>query len=403
MKHILILGGGYAGMMAALRLTAKLHTHNDDIHITLINASDTFTERIRLHQAAVGKPLPQYSIPKMLAKRNIQFIQGWVTAIDPNQHRVHVKIEKDLQIFHYDILIYALGSHTDLDSIPGIRDYAYTLDEKSAQKLKQHLPHIAAKSGELVVCGGGLTGIETATELAEHFPTLHVRLVTQGQLGSTLSAKGRRYILETFSKLNIQLNEHVSVRAVNHDAILLDNGHTISYDILVWAGSFSAPKLAKQVGITVNNKNQILIDQYLRSISHPNIFVVGDSGQFVSSPEATIRMACATAMPMGARGGENVAALIQSKPLTAFHFNYLLQCISLGRRVGLIQFVHGDDTPKERILTGKIGAWVKELVCRFTIWALKIERYYPGIYQWAGAKRGNQIIHYEHEQSYRNV
>ncbi|PJF21090.1 MAG: FAD-dependent oxidoreductase, partial [Phototrophicales bacterium] len=88
MKHVLILGGGYAGMMAALRLTAKLRAHKDDIHITLINASDTFTERIRLHQAAVGKPLPQYSIPKMLKKRNIQFIQGWVTAIEPNQHQV---------------------------------------------------------------------------------------------------------------------------------------------------------------------------------------------------------------------------------------------------------------------------------------------------------------------------
>ncbi|PJF20224.1 MAG: oxidoreductase, partial [Phototrophicales bacterium] len=100
---------------------------------------------------------------------------------------------------------------------------------------------MAAKSGTLVICGGGLTGIETATELAEHFPTLHTRLVTQGQLGGGLSPKGRKYIHKVFSKLNIQRDEQVSVRAINHNAILLDNGHTISYDILIWAGSFNAP------------------------------------------------------------------------------------------------------------------------------------------------------------------
>lgn len=400
MKNILILGGGYAGIMTALRLAGRLKNPND-VSITLINASDTFTERIRLHQVVAGDKLRQHSIPRLLRGRNIRFVQGWITALKPDQHQVQAIVNGESQTFDYDVLVYGLGSHTDLDSVPGVRDYAYTLDPKSAQTLRGVLPRIVAQQGTLLICGGGLTGIEAATEFASRFPKLNVRLVTQGELGGALSAKGREYILQTFARMNIQLDEHVTIQAVNRDSITLEDGRTIPHNAVVWAGSFNTPELAKQAGVMVNGKNQILIDLYLRSISHPDIFVVGDAGQFVTDPGAPIRMACATGMPIGVQGGENVAALVQDQPLKPFNFNYMLQCISLGRHNGLVQFVHGNDAPKERILKGRMGAWVKEMICRFTIWAMKAERRFPGSYTWAGAKTKKQAI--SHEQSYGNI
>lgn len=391
MTNILILGGGYAGMMTALRLRGRVK----DANITLINASDTFIERIRLHQVIAGDKLQHHSIPHMLRGRNINFVQGWITALHPDTHQVMATVNGTPQTFNYEVLVYALGSHTDLDRVPGVREHAYTLDPKSAQALRASIP----KDGTLVICGGGLTGIESATEFAERFPHLKIRIVTQGKLGGGLSAKGRAYLDKIFQKFNIQVDENAAVQQVNQHSIQLNNGRTIQHDAVIWAGSFNVPELAKQAGLKVNHKNQILIDPYLRSVSHPEVFVVGDSGQFVSEPSAPIRMACATGMPIGTHGGDNIAALLQDKPLTPFSFQYLIQCISLGRHAGLIQFVNGDDTPKERILTGRLGAWVKEFICRFTIWGMKLERRIPGSYTWAKAST-EQV---KHEQSYGNI
>lgn len=380
-KRVVILGAGYAGMLATLRLAGKVKA--GEVEVTLVNASDIFTERVRMHQVASNQSVRKYPIVGFLRGKSVDFLQGRVIAIDVNLRQVIVQSANGEQLLPYDNLIYALGSYVDRSRIAGVQDYAYSLDKDSVAQLHEVLPEVITKKGRFIVVGSGLTGIEAATEFAERYPQLRVMLLTRGELGDDLSTKGQVYLRKRFAELNIDVMENTSVERVNENSLLTTNGDTIAFDICLWSAGFAVPQLAKQAGIAVNEVGQVWIDDKLRSLSHPEIFAVGDSSALIPSTGLSLRMACATAMPMSAHAVDNLIALYNDKVPESFAFGYALRCISLGRRVGLVQLVNADDTPKERIITGRLGATIKEGIVKFTIWALRWERRLPGAYFWA--------------------
>ena len=378
-QRVVIIGAGYAGLLAAFRLAGKA-----DRDITLINASDVFVERIRLHQLAAGQALKQRSIPGMLRDKPVRFVQGWVTALDPDAHILTVKRDAEETRIEYDYLVYALGSAPDTKSVPGVRDNAYAIGtSRSARPLQEALEQVG--DGRVIVVGGGLTGIESATEIAETYPNASTTLITAGTVGATLSHRGRTHIEHVFARLGITVQEHTQVKHVEKNRLITDEGTAVPFDICVWAGSFIAPPLARDSGLDVNERGQIRVDEALRSLSHPDIYAAGDAAMPVHMP---LRMACATAEPMAAQVADNLLTQIASQSPRPFGFDYAMQCISLGRRDGLIQWVDSDDTPKDRVFTGRFAAWWKEMVSRYAWWAVAMEARWPGLYRWPGANKG---------------
>ena len=124
-KQVIVIGAGYAGLLASIRLAGK--TRGQNVRITLVNASDQFVERVRLHQFAAGLELKPRSLPALLQGTGITFQQSIVTGIDTQQRRVTVQIGTQVQQLTYDYLVYALGSTTERASVPGVNEYAYTL------------------------------------------------------------------------------------------------------------------------------------------------------------------------------------------------------------------------------------------------------------------------------------
>src|SRR5258708_17171267 len=121
---IVVIGAGYGGMMATLRLAGK--TRRQNLDITLINAVDVFVERPRLHEWSTHKPLKNRPIRTMLRGKRVNFMQGQVTAIEASQKMITVQTQSGQQHLAYDYLVYALGSTMDRNSVPGVSDYAYT-------------------------------------------------------------------------------------------------------------------------------------------------------------------------------------------------------------------------------------------------------------------------------------
>lgn len=377
---ILILGAGYAGLLAALRIAGR--TRKTNTQVTLVNNRDTFTERIRLHQLAANQSLPTLSIPQLLRGTGVVFERGWVQRIDPEAQRVAVRQDDGETILTYDRLIYALGSTVDRESIPGVAENTLALSNPAMiEGLREQLQKQAQKQGRLLVVGGGLTGIEAATEMAETYPRLQVTLVTHGKLGENLSVKGRLYLENQFAKLGICVKEGVKVVSVAEDYLLDKAGQKHPFDLCLWAAGFRVPQLAAEARIATDSKGRICVDEHLISISHPNIHVIGDSA---ATP---LRMACATAMPMGGYASDTIVNQIEGgAPLQPFRFAYMLQCISLGRGKALVQMVDALDRPQDRIITGRIGACVKEIICRYTVWSFWIEKWFPGTYRWPKAQ-----------------
>lgn len=378
--NVVILGGGYAGMLAAIRLAGKVRKSNTQI--TLVNGSAHFVERVRMHQLAANQNLKTRPIANLLPPQNTRFCAGWVTRVDPKAQTVHVQTADGEQTIFYDYIIYAAGSATDMQSTPGVAEFAHDVSSApAAARLQKALLAAQAHAGRVLIVGGGLTGIEAATEIAETYPTLHVTLATQGELGSALSQKGARYLRQVFGELNIHFVEQARVTELSADHALCADGRTLPFDVCVWAGSFRAPALAKESGLPVDSRGRVLVDATLRNPTFPNIYAVGDAAA------APVRMGCVTAMPMAAYAADHLAAQILGQaPVAPFGFKFLVRCISLGRRRGLVQFVEGDDATREQIITGWMAARVKELICRFTVWSLHWEKRWPGAYQWAQEK-----------------
>lgn len=396
-KQIVVLGGGYAGMMMALRLAGKLRRagKSHTAQITLISATDHFVERIRLHQLAAGQSLKTYPYTKFFNNTDIRFVQGWVEKISPSENNLTVKTANGVQTLRYDTLAYALGSTIDTSRVPGASEYAYTLgSEKIAQTLHEKL---AMQKGRVVIVGGGLTGIEAASEIAEAYPHLKVSLVTRAEVGESVSAQGREHLRRVLKNLGVDVIENRTITQITREHVEVEGQAAIPFEICVWAGAFGVPQLAAQASIRTNAMGQIIVDGSLRSVSHPNIYAIGDSASLENVLSYPVRMSCAAAMPMGAYAGSHLfAALTGENQPDSYSFGYAGQCISLGRKNGLVQLVNLDDSPKNQMLTGWLAVRVKEAICRFTVGAIYAEKRLPGIYMWPKNKQVQTVAQLAH-------
>jgi NADH dehydrogenase len=369
--RVVILGGGYAGLMCALRLARRAQ---GQVAITLVSASPWFVDRIRLHERAAGGEPVKRELAAMVAGTGIALKIGRVTSIDP---RGELLVEGERVPFEQ--LVVALGSQVDRDMVPGIREHAFTLDAASSAELASRLPAIAARRGRLVVIGGGLTGIEGASELAEAHPGLQVTLLSASDVGEGFSEAGRAHLREGLTRLGVTL-EKGRVLRIHAGAVELEE-RSLPFDACLWAGGFSVPEVVRQSGLPVNARGQVLVDPYLCAIGHENIHVVGDAAAPVELPSFVL-MGCKTAMPMGTHAAENLARLSRGQLPVPFDYLDAAYCISLGRRDGLIQPIRQDGAPSRWVIRGRLGAWIKEAICRGVIMTLGAERAGLSLYRW---------------------
>jgi NADH dehydrogenase FAD-containing subunit len=360
---ILVLGGGYAGMMTALRLGNR----GLGGRVTLVNAMPDFVERVRHHQLGAGVAPPRRSISRLLRGTGVRFVAGRVTRLDLDRRVARLVGGNELR---FDRVVFALGSVGDDGAVPGVREHGSVIgDEAGALQLRARL---ARGARDVVVVGGGPTGIETAAELAEQ--GARVTLVAAPGVGAFLSPAGRWYLLRALARLGVRIVD-ARVREVRADAVVLDVGE-LPCDACVWAGGFRAAPLARESGLQVNAEGRILVDANLRSLSHPVVYAVGDAAEARSEADdggATIGSGCKYAMPMGVHAAENLARAIRGEAERPFRIGGVPVCLSLGRRDGLMQLVGRDGQPGG-IVTGRVAAWIKERILRFTVWALRLER-----------------------------
>ena len=367
-QHVVILGAGYAGQIAASRLAQK----GAGIRITVVDASPVFVERIRLHQVMAGQRVARRPMRALLPEK-AAFTLGRVTGWDVASRRLAV----GATAVSYDRLVYALGSAVDTASVPGVAEHAHALNGLASSEALAAVP----AGGRVLVVGGGFTGIEAVAEVAESRPDLTVELAAADAPGAALAPAGAEHLARVFARLGVRIHTGARVRALDAGAARLADGRTLPFDVCVWAAGFVAPRLAADAGLPVNARGQLVVDETLRAPGHPEILAAGDAA-CVSDAGVPIRMACATAMPMGVFAAEEVARERTRKAPRPFPFAYVIRCISLGRRDGLVQRVGPDDRPLPKVWTGRRAALIKELVCRSTVFALRAERLGLAFYRW---------------------
>ncbi|MGP3955172.1 NAD(P)/FAD-dependent oxidoreductase [Nonomuraea sp. 3N208] len=364
MNDILVLGAGYTGIAAAIRVAVR--TRRIGGKVTLVNASARFTERLRLHQTAAGEKLADHSLKDLLAGTGIRFVQGRVAGLDAGRHEARLD---DGRVLGYDKLIYALGTVTDA-SVPGVAEHAHVYDDyEGTKRLAERLA--ALHDGTVVVAGGGLTGVESATELAEAYPDLHVVLVTRGRPGAMMGKQARAYLDAALERLGVEVRAGVDVAKVLPDAVELAGGELIPSDATLWTTGTRGLPVAAKSGLTVDERGRIVVDSALRSVSHADVYAVGDAAA-VAQPFGVLHGTCQGGIPTGLHAADSLAATLRGKTPKPFRFGYIHQPVSLGRKDAVIQFTRPDDSPRRWFLTGRAATVYKETVSSSPIPTFKL-------------------------------
>lgn len=349
--RIVVLGAGYAGLAAARRLARKAR----GAEITVVDARERFVERVRLHQQAAGQEIPAWDIRELLARKEIGFVRARAESIDTEGKRVLLDTGTELG---YDTLVYTLGSVADLSGVPGVARYAYSV------ATPEDADRFVAPSGTVAVVGSGSTGIELAAELGESRPDLRVLLLGSEAPGAWLSPRAQAHITRVLDRLGVEIHSHAKVIEVTPAGVRLADGTLIEAAATVWTAGFGVPDLARRSGIAVDGMGRVCTDTTLRSISHPDVYAAGDCAVVAGPGDRSLRMACATALPGGKQVADAIAARLRGARPRPLRFRYFGQAMSLGRRDGIIQSLHADDSPARFVLTGRTAAWAKEQVVR---------------------------------------
>ncbi|HZF87245.1 NAD(P)/FAD-dependent oxidoreductase [Streptomyces sp.] len=368
-QRIIVLGAGYTGATAAGRLAKRLH--RDDVAITLVNAEPDFVERVRMHQLATGQDLQPRPFDAMFAGTGVELKLARVTGVDADRKAVTVTgADGAGELLEYDTLVYALGSGWNDGGVPGVAEHAYEVAGRpGALRLRERLARLDAGQ-TVVVVGGGLTGLEAATEIAEARPDLDVALAARGGLGDWLSDKGRAHLRKVCARLGITVHEHTAVTAVAADRVTTADGTEIPAAVTVWTTGFAVHPIARATTLEVSETGQIVVDRTMRSVSHPDVYAIGDAALVMGPGDKPLRMSCASGVPTAWQAADAIAARLTGGKLPKVPLRYFNQCISLGRRDGLIQYVTADDRAVRAALTGRLAAGYKELICKGAAWGV---------------------------------
>ncbi|MEV4489945.1 FAD-dependent oxidoreductase [Micromonospora coxensis] len=370
MTHrIVVLGAGYAGAFVAGNLARRLS--RTDTEITVVNAEPDFVQRLRLHQLAAGQRIEAPKLADVFAGTGIRLRLARVTAVDPERQVVAVADADGGGDIGYDTLVYTLGSRVADQGVPGVAEHAFDVAGRpSALRLRQRLDDLGRQSegGRVLVVGDGLTGIETATEIAEARPGLSVALIARGELGARLSAGARGHLRTACDRLGITVLEHTSVEAVEATRVRCADGTALASDATVWTAGFAVDPIAAASGLEVTGAGRIVVDRTMRSVSHPTVYAAGDSAHAVGDNGRPLPMSCASAGYTGKQVLEAIMGRLTGRTIANVKLAYPGNHISLGRRDGILQLVDGDGQPLPRYLGGRTAARVKSGILMLSLW-----------------------------------
>jgi NADH dehydrogenase len=225
----------------------------------------------------------------------------------------------------------------------------------------------------VTVVGAGLTGIETASELAEQGRA--VTLVCGGRLAPSLSEPGRRSIAKWFDRHGVTVLENDVVAEVRRDAVVFADGAVRPSAVTIWTAGFGAPELAANSGLRTDELGRLLTDETLTSVDDARIVAAGDCAAPSGQP---LRMSCQSASQLGPQAANTVLSRIAGTAPEVLEYIFVGSCVSLGRHAATLQLAHKDDSPVRFYLGGRLAAMLKEAVCKGTVWSVRREARKPG-------------------------
>jgi len=360
---VVILGGGFAGLSAAMYLDKTL-ARRAEAEVTLISRENFILFTPMLHEVAAGDLYPGDIVnPLRRILHDVKFVQAEVQAIDLSARRVRcvggvAKLELD---FEFDHLLLTLGSETNFFDLPGVSEWAVTMKSLfDAAMLRNRVLALLEEATlqsdsdarrqilTFVTAGGGFAGAETTgaindfvRDVLRYYPDLSEELVRVvvihpgdfllPELGQELGDYAERKLRER------KVEVIKGVRVANYDGSLvtLTDGKSIPASTLIWtAGVKPSPVIAPLP--CQKERGRLLVSDFLAVTGVPGLWAAGDCAAVpVSNTEKFHPPTAQHGLREGLVAAKNIEAVVLDRPLKAFTFTTLGQLATIGRRTGV--------------------------------------------------------------------
>ena len=339
-KNIIILGGGFAGVRAALDLHNYLHD-NSNVEIILVDRHDYQTYHSGLYEAATTmhnqvaartvKRTVAIPLSDIFAKTKVKLFKGFIERIDFEKQEVVT----DSRVIAYDYLVTSLGSVPDFYDIPNLDKYGFTLKSlEDAIMLRNRVEDLVLKkdAAQIIIGGGGFAGVEFAGELhnllrhecLEHGKELANFKVTvvEGGIGflSGLSEKVTAMVGERLSQMMVQARFASLITDTGKDYVVLNMKEKVDCDLLVWTGGVRATTLPVDEIFEHDKKGRTVVSEFLNLPKYPNVFLAGDNICFTDpSTKRTVPQTAQEAIRQGEIAAKNISRSLKGKQLLPYH------------------------------------------------------------------------------------
>jgi NADH dehydrogenase len=361
--RVLVLGGGFAGVGAAQKLEQA------DADVVLVDRHDYHTFQPLLYQLATGlleTTAVGHSLRDLLSRNdNTEVHKASVTAINLEQRRAEFE---EIEPISYDYLVLGLGAEVNFFGTAGAPAHAfpmYTLPH--ATHLKDHLlerweaadrdPSLIDDGAlNVVVVGGGPTGVETAGAIAElysgdfakDYPELssddaRVILVEAGpELFPMFKPKLREYADKALTKRGVEVRTGTAVASVDSTRVTLKSGDTIAAHTLVWGAGLQGNPLVQGLGLELQRGNRIGVGPDLTLPGHPEVYVIGDVAAITDAKtEQLLPQLGSVALQSGEHAGESIARRIAGREPKPFKYKDKGTMATIGRGAAVVQMLGG--------------------------------------------------------------
>jgi NADH:ubiquinone reductase (H+-translocating) len=389
--RVLILGGGFGGMYAALEFERAL-ARGADLDVTLVNRDNFFLFTPMLHEVAASDlDITNIVSPVRKLLRRVTFFHGDIESIDLVNKRVGLSHghEEHCHSLQYDHLVLALGSTTNFFNLPGLADRALTMKSlDDAIFLRNRMianleeadfeccAPLRAPLLNFVVAGGGFAGVETIAgindflrEAVRFYPhlredMLRVILVHPGkiilpELGEKLGAYAHRKLVER----NVEIHSNCKVTSVTDREVTLSDGTTVTTNTLVWTAGTCPNSLLDTLPCT-KERGRVLVNECLEVPEWPGVWALGDCAVVPDRKTGKSHPPTAQhALREGKVAAQNILAAIRGDRKKPFLFSTLGLLAPIGKRTGVANILGVN-------FSGFIAWWLWR-----TIYLMKLPRF----------------------------